>query len=443
MNVRLRQLRPTLVRRALRPAALAVLSLTTLGVVAAATAQTTDAEKRQLQGELEDVDERIDRARSTERNLSAEISARNDAIREKTGRIAELGERAEELRSVADAARERLRIADEELARVERQAELAAEANAIAQERLERRVVEIYRSEQVDLLAVVLGTETLSDLIDAIEFQRDTIERDALLVRQVRKADADLAATRAQARELRANREQRAELARDGATEVRRVRASIASQRQNIVTLRNEGEQALAAIQVERQQFEAEAASLEAESARLAAVIERTREERRAAKEVAERAAREAAERAEQEAGAPLPPADPGDNGANGVVAASESLAWPLRGQLTSPFGIRWGRLHPGIDIVAPAGTPVGAAAGGAVIFAGWFGGYGQLVLVEHPSGIVTAYAHLSTIAVSTDQEVAAGTSVGGVGCTGSCTGAHLHFEVRVGGQPVDPVPYL
>lgn len=432
-----------LARRVLRPAALLVLALVTLGTVAVATGQTTGAEKRELEGELDDVNERLDEARSTEHSLSEEISARNSAIREKTAQVAELGEQAEKLRSRADAERERLRVADEELARVERQAQLAADANAVAQQRLEQRVVEIYRTEQVDTLAVVLGAESLNDLIDAIEFQRDTLERDTQLARQVRNAGADLEATRSKARELRADRQLSAELARQQATEARAVRATIASQRQQITMLRDEGEEALAAVQVERREFEAEAASLEAESARLEAVIERAREERRAAQEAAERAAREAAENAEQGEGAPAPPANPGESSPGDVVTGSATLAWPLRGELSSLFGIRWGRLHPGIDIAAPAGTPVAAAAGGTVIFTGWFGGYGQLVLIEHPGGVITAYGHLATIAVSAGQDVTAGTSVGGVGCTGSCTGNHLHFEVRTGGQPVDPLPYL
>ncbi|MCY4087559.1 MAG: peptidoglycan DD-metalloendopeptidase family protein [Actinomycetia bacterium] len=433
----------------------------TLGVVAAATAQTADEEKRQVESELEDLTEHIETARSAERILTDEITARNQAIRERMAQVAELGVRADELRSRAQAARERLRAADEELAQVERHRALAIEAHEIAQKQLERRVVEIYRSERVSTLSVVLGAASLKDLIDIIVFQRDTIEWNAQLVGQVLAAGTDLEEARSRARTVRANRERRAQLALDRAAEVRKTRASIASQRQQIVTLRDEGEQALASIEVEREEYEAEVALLEAESARLEAVIQRVREERGAAREAAREAreAREATEQAAREAraardteeqpGTPLPPPQAalppelGDGPAEGTASSTAPLAWPLRGQLTSLFGTRWGRLHTGIDIAAPSGTPVGAASDGVVIFVGWLGGYGRLVLVEHPGDIITAYAHLSSFAVSTGQEITAGTSVGGIGCTGRCTGNHLHFEVRVDGRPVDPLPYL
>jgi murein DD-endopeptidase MepM/ murein hydrolase activator NlpD len=114
---------------------------------------------------------------------------------------------------------------------------------------------------------------------------------------------------------------------------------------------------------------------------------------------------------------------------------------WPVNGPLVSPFGMRWGRLHAGVDISAPAGTPVRAAASGRVIYAGWMGGYGNLVVIDHGGGLATAYAHLSSIWGG--GSVSQGQGIGAVGCTGSCTGNHLHFEVRVNGQPVDPFGYL
>lgn len=134
----------------------------------------------------------------------------------------------------------------------------------------------------------------------------------------------------------------------------------------------------------------------------------------------------------------------------DGHVAASQRpgssrarLSWPVRGIVTSGYGMRWGRLHAGIDIAAPEGTPVAAAADGKVIFTGWAGGYGNLVLIAHGDGIVTAYAHLASIAVGQGAGVARGSVIGTVGSTGHSTGPHLHFEVRVDGTPVDPIAYL
>jgi peptidoglycan hydrolase-like protein with peptidoglycan-binding domain len=120
------------------------------------------------------------------------------------------------------------------------------------------------------------------------------------------------------------------------------------------------------------------------------------------------------------------------------------ALAWPIQAPINSPFGPRGTGFHPGIDLPAPPGTPVGAAVAGRVIFAGYNpSGYGNLVEVAHGGGVVSMYAHLSTISVHAGQSVATGRRVGRVGSTGEATGPHLHFEVRVRGAAVDPVPAL
>jgi len=98
--------------------------------------------------------------------------------------------------------------------------------------------------------------------------------------------------------------------------------------------------------------------------------------------------------------------------------------------------------MHEGIDISAPSGTPVSAAGSGTIIYAGGMGGYGNLVVIDHGGGVATAYAHLSSIWIG-GGSVSQGQSIGAVGCTGSCTGNHLHFEVRVNGSPVNPLGYL
>ena len=116
----------------------------------------------------------------------------------------------------------------------------------------------------------------------------------------------------------------------------------------------------------------------------------------------------------------------------------------PVHGPLTSGFGMRWGRMHQGLDFGASTGTPVGAAGRGTVIAAGWnSGGFGNLVVIQHRLGFQTWYGHMSAIHVRTGQSVAGGTRIGSVGSTGRSTGPHLHFEVRRNGAPVDPIFYL
>ncbi len=124
-------------------------------------------------------------------------------------------------------------------------------------------------------------------------------------------------------------------------------------------------------------------------------------------------------------------------------------LAWPVSGVLTSPFGMRihpvlgGRRMHNGIDIGLPTGSPIYASANGRVILAERRGGYGRMVVLDHGGGLSTLYAHQSSIAVSVGDEVLAGDVIGYIGCSGYCTGPHLHFEVREVGAPVDPMKYL
>jgi murein DD-endopeptidase MepM/ murein hydrolase activator NlpD len=118
-------------------------------------------------------------------------------------------------------------------------------------------------------------------------------------------------------------------------------------------------------------------------------------------------------------------------------------LAWPTPGGVSSPFGRRGGRMHTGIDIDGAVGNPVVAAEAGRVIMAGWYAGYGKVVDIAHGGGVVTRYAHLSAILVSEGQYVERGQLIGRLGSTGHTTGPNLHFEVRINGTPVDPLPYL
>ncbi|MFR9780500.1 M23 family metallopeptidase [Micromonospora sp. MS34] len=126
--------------------------------------------------------------------------------------------------------------------------------------------------------------------------------------------------------------------------------------------------------------------------------------------------------------------------------ASTEQDVWllPLHGyDFNSPYGMRWGKLHTGIDLVAPEGTPYVAVHDGTVTKAGWFGGYGYAVIVQHPDGSEAVYGHSSAVSVKEGQQVKAGDQLGLVGNTGHSYGSHLHLEIHVNGEPRDPVPWL
>lgn len=126
--------------------------------------------------------------------------------------------------------------------------------------------------------------------------------------------------------------------------------------------------------------------------------------------------------------------------------AGAADFAVPLHGLLESNFGYRWGRLHAGIDIAVLGTDRVRAALGGVVTKVGYqahYAGYGNIVAIRHGGGLSTLYAHLASFQVRPGQAVDRGEQIGRAGCTGSCTGEHLHFEVRIKCKPVNPMRYL
>jgi murein DD-endopeptidase MepM/ murein hydrolase activator NlpD len=136
------------------------------------------------------------------------------------------------------------------------------------------------------------------------------------------------------------------------------------------------------------------------------------------------------ASRAQTRAGSPTP-------------AVMAEWVRPAVGPLSSLYGARWGTVHRGLDIAAAYGSTVVAASAGKVIFSGWNGGYGKLVIIEHPGGITTRYGHNSVLLVEVGEHVEAGTPISQVGSTGYSTGAHCHFEVRQGTEAINPLPFM
>jgi murein DD-endopeptidase MepM/ murein hydrolase activator NlpD len=130
-------------------------------------------------------------------------------------------------------------------------------------------------------------------------------------------------------------------------------------------------------------------------------------------------------------------------SGRSDGAADTANIIRPLGGEVTSGFGPRDGGEHTGLDIDGDTGDPVRAAASGRVVHTGEYFGYGTTVIIDHGGGFASLYGHLSAMDVKVGQDVVQGDLIGSVGCTGECTGDHLHFEIRVHEEPVDPAPYL
>jgi murein DD-endopeptidase MepM/ murein hydrolase activator NlpD len=277
---------------------------------------------------------------------------------------------------------------------------------------LNRRLVDIYESDDPTTLDVLLGAQSVQDAIDKVQYLDDIHEQDRTVSNEVAYAKAQVTAARKKTRQLRATVASETAVIRARAAQTQAVRDELVGARDDLSASKQRKLVDLSTLTASERASAEEIDALQAASARIAAQI------------------RAAQARNSPSTGPTQTPSNAG-------------LIWPVQGPVTSPFGWRWGRMHEGIDIGVGYGTPIHAAAGGTVIYCGWEEGYGNFVVIDHGGNLATAYGHQSSIAVTCGQQVNQGDVIGYVGCTGHCFGPHLHFEVRVNGNPVDPLGYL
>lgn len=390
----------------LRVAALALLLLAVCGI-SAASAPAKSAEEK-----LDAVEERIGVAQEREGVLTSEIEAMGEEISVLEGQVATL-------RSQEAAAEAELAAKQAELDRAVAELEEAVEELETLRARLRRalinlreRLVAIYMSGSPDLTSIILGASDYGEMVARAEYLEALQSSDEALAERVRSL-------RDEAKRLVGVRHEAKvtiEAARDQiAAEEQRLegtRATLESREGALLSARAERQETLSSVKGEIHQHEEVAADLRAKIQ---------------------------AEVAEATTGMPLPTGPLPTPSAAGFI-------WPVEGTFTSPFGLRWGSMHEGIDIAAPEGTPIRAAASGTVILVQSeyeSGGYGNYTCVEHGGGLATCYAHQSSFATSSGASVGQGDVIGYVGNTGHSFGAHLHFEVRINGEAVDPMGYL
>jgi murein DD-endopeptidase MepM/ murein hydrolase activator NlpD len=281
-----------------------------------------------------------------------------------------------------------------------------------ARRMLAKRLVELYKADLPDAVTVVLEADGFADLLERAEFFDRLADQDRRVFALVRRLRDRARARAAQLAELEEQVERQAIALLQRRDDVAATRDQIDESRSALRAARETRQSALGRVRNQRVQAQEDLQALEAEQARVA-------------------------QRLRQAAAAPAtPPAGP-------IRQDGGALIWPVNGTITSPFGPRWGRLHAGLDIGAPEGAPIRAAAAGRVVLAGWQGGYGLYTCIQHSGSLATCYAHQSRLGTSTGATVGQGEVMGYVGNTGNSFGAHLHFEVRVGGSPVDPLGYL
>jgi murein DD-endopeptidase MepM/ murein hydrolase activator NlpD len=379
-------------------------------LLAAPAAGDPGADKARIDGEIGRLRGKIASADASTTVLTTEITAVTRRIRAVEADVAAEESRLEAIESELAAQQARL---DRLNARFEEQSRRLVglrRQHSTAIDRLEQRIRQIYIEDTPDALSFVLEASSYADLLDHVEYVNDIGRQDERIASQVAAAKKAMAAARAETARARARV---AETTRAIAAEVERQRAArdrLLASRSSLAEARSERRDTLASIRTDRAEFVAEVEALERESAILAAKL-------RSSQGVS------------------------GVSSGSGVSASG--FLWPVHGPVTSGFGWRWGRMHEGIDIAVPSGTPVVAVVSGTVVHAGWLGGYGNLVVVDHGNGLSTAYAHNSSIAAGVGASVGQGQVIAYSGNTGNSTGPHVHFEVRVNGSAVDPLGYL
>lgn len=335
-----------------------------------------------------------------------------------------------------DAANAQYKSISQELTETERQitrtqAELErAETHLRSREKvLSRRIRDIYMHGQLNYLDVVVGAKDFNDFANRVELLRRIVSSDLELISSIKDERDQINQTK---QALEEHRETQAKLKEEAA-----------AKKEEIAKHKAEQQAILEKAQTDKATAEEAYAELEASSNQIAQMLR----DREAARQAA--AAASSGESGSDSSGDSGSSSGGDDSGYYQPVSGSGQMIWPVNGVITSPFGYRehpiFGRqiLHSGIDIGVDYGTPVHAADGGVVVEAGWISGYGYAVVIDHGNGTSTLYGHNESLAVSSGQSVSQGQVIAYAGSTGNSTGPHVHFEVRVGGEPVDPNSYL
>jgi murein DD-endopeptidase MepM/ murein hydrolase activator NlpD len=403
-------------RRAGLVTAAAAVLLAAMLVATGSAAGDPGTEKARVDGELGRLRDQATQADQRAGVLTEELSAVAGRVRALQAGVDGQQARLSVLEGRLSQARARLASLDRTIATQTVRFERLRREYRVAFTRLEERVRYLYMTDGPDVLSFIVGTSSFTDILDNLELLSRIGRQDKEIAARVEQARDGVAEARRETRVARKEQVRVEAVAASAASEQRGVVTRLVASRDALVVAEREKSVTLASIEADQSDIHEEIEDLEAQSASLATQIRQAQEP--------------------SSPSSPSTPPIPPPTG-NGL------LGWPVSGPVVSGFGMRWGRMHEGIDITCATGTPVGAAGDGTVIWAGWRGGYGNLVVVDHGGGLSTAYAHNSALASSVGQSVVRGQVISYAGSTGNSSGPHVHFEVRVNGNAVDPLEYL
>ena len=392
-------------RIAVLVAAAAVIGL----CVPVAFGQSLWERKNAVDSRISGLHDSIQRAKAKEGVLSTEISDASSRIDALNGDIGVLSDRLTKLESDLAAHRARLARLEDRLRELAATIQRLTQQHAIAQRRLEQRLVQLYESDEASELEILLQAQSFSDLLEQLDYFRAIGEHDKDIADEIKRVQEETRAARQETAAVRSEVAEATAVLAKKTEEERAARAALLARQAALAAARDAKQSLLADVRTQRHEDEEDLEKMQAASA---AIAEQLRSS--------------------------------GSSSSSGGAAApsASGFIWPVSGPITSGFGWRWGRMHEGIDIGAACGTPIRAAASGTVVYAGWMDGYGNIIVIDHGGGMATAYGHQSALYVG-GGSVSQGQVIGAVGSTGHSTGCHLHFEVRVNGTPVNPLSYL
>jgi len=376
--------------------------------VPVALGQSLYDRKNAVDSRISGLRDSIQHAKAREGVLTSEISDASSRIEVLGGGITVLSDKLAALER--DLAAHRSRLARLEARLREQAATLRrlTQQHAVAQRRLEERLVQLYESNEASDIEILLQAQSFSDLLEQLDYFKAIGEQDKRIADTIKRLQTEMRLAKQQTAATTAEVSKTTAILARKTEEQRAARAALLARQAALAAARQSKQGLLSDVRQERHADEEDLQAMQAASAAIAAQIQGAQ----------------------------------GGSSGGGGSPSSSGLIWPVSGPITSGFGWRWGRMHEGIDIGAPCGTPIHAAASGSVIYTGWMDGYGNIVIIDHGGGIATAYAHQSAIYVG-GGSVSQGQTIGAVGSTGHSTGCHLHFEVRVNGTPVNPLNYL
>ena len=348
-----------------------------------------------LDNELQDVQGQIDESRSTQASWQAIITDITEKLKAIQAELDEATRKLQAIKKEQDQVNLQIKQLQEEI----QKAEVQLRAR---QAILNKRVRVIYMHGQLSYIEVILGANSFSDFANRLELLKRIIRSDFNLIQEIQQRKAAIEAKKVEIEKEKARLD---ELASEAQKVQDEVKAKKAEQQRVLAHARTQQDAA--------KQMEADLIALSNE---IRQMIQSRMQQ---------------------------------NSGSDQIVHGNGTFIWPCNGPITSPFGYRTHPIfgttiyHSGIDIGVDYNTPIHAADGGTVILAGWCGGYGNAVIIDHGNGLQTLYGHNTSVAVSEGQTVSQGQVIAYSGSTGYSTGPHCHFEVRRNGEAVDPMGYL